>query len=244
MPISTINTLNPDQRIGSIVFIDGSLPDLQTILDGLDPSITAIVLNPALDGIQQMADALAGVNGLNAIHIISHGASGQINLGAGVLSQDTLTHYQSQLATIGNALAATGDLLLYGCNVAQGDAGQAFISALGSATGADVAASTDLTGAAFLGGNWVLEAATGVIEASALQADTAGVLVAYTPGDAVIDLGSYGKLIAPVQVEGNWYYYWDRSGNGTSTNSGSLNGGLDNTTHNVLDGIFNKDFNP
>ena len=60
-------------------------------------------------------------------------------------------------------------------------------------------------------------------------------------GEAVIDLGAYGKLIAPVQVEGNWYYYWDRSGNGTNANSGSLNGGVDTTTHDVLDGIFNQD---
>ena len=51
-------------------------------------------------------------------------------------------------------------------------------------------------------------------------------------GDRVIDLGtSYGKLIAPVQVEGNWYYFWDRSGNGTSA-------GGDGVTHDVLDGIF------
>ena len=61
---------------------------------------------------------------------------------------------------------------------------------------------------------------------------------AFVAGDAVIDLGSYGKLIAPVQVEGAWYYYWDRSGNGTSADTGSLNGGLDYTTHDVLDGIF------
>lgn len=60
-------------------------------------------------------------------------------------------------------------------------------------------------------------------------------------GQSVIDLGSYGKLIAPVQVEGNWYYHWDRSGNGTSANSGNLNGGVDYTTHNVLDGIFAND---
>ena len=57
-------------------------------------------------------------------------------------------------------------------------------------------------------------------------------------GQSVIDLGSYGKLITPVQVEGAWYYYWDRSGDGTSTDTGSLNGGVDYTTHNVLDGIF------
>jgi VCBS repeat-containing protein len=63
-------------------------------------------------------------------------------------------------------------------------------------------------------------------------------------GQSVIDLGSYGKLIAPVQVDGvNWFYFWDRSGNGTNANTGTLNGGLDYTTHNVLDGIFNQDIN-
>jgi len=44
-----------------------------------------------------------------------------------------------------------------------------------------------------------------------------------------------------VQVDGGqWFYYWDRSGNGTSANSGTLNGGVDYTTHDVLDGIFNQ----
>jgi len=60
-------------------------------------------------------------------------------------------------------------------------------------------------------------------------------------GEAMIDLGTYGKLIAPVQVEGNWYYYWDRSGDGTNADTGSLNGGKDITNHNVLDGIFTED---
>ena len=55
-------------------------------------------------------------------------------------------------------------------------------------------------------------------------------------GQSVIDLGSYGKLIAGVQVEGKWYYYWDRSGDGTSA-------GVDYTTHDVLDGIFKYDIN-
>ena len=63
-------------------------------------------------------------------------------------------------------------------------------------------------------------------------------------GQSVIDLGSYGKLIAPVQVDGvHWYYYWDRSGNGTNANTGTLNGGLDRITHEVLDGIFKQDIN-
>lgn len=59
----------------------------------------------------------------------------------------------------------------------------------------------------------------------------------------VIDLGTYGLLIAPVHVGGKWFYYWDRSGDGTSADTGSLNGGADCTTHDVLDGIFNHDIN-
>ena len=59
-------------------------------------------------------------------------------------------------------------------------------------------------------------------------------------GQAIIDLGTSGKLIAPVQVEGKWYYYWDRSGDGTSANTGSLNGGTDIVSHDTLDGIFTQ----
>jgi hypothetical protein len=51
-------------------------------------------------------------------------------------------------------------------------------------------------------------------------------------GDAVIDLGSYGQLINPVQVDGgNYYYYWDRNADGLA-NAGDL------ASHDYLDGVF------
>jgi hypothetical protein len=56
-------------------------------------------------------------------------------------------------------------------------------------------------------------------------------------------LGGSGKLIAPVQVEGKWYYYWDRSGDGTNANAGSLNSGTDTISHTSLSAIFNEDIN-
>ena len=65
-------------------------------------------------------------------------------------------------------------------------------------------------------------------------------------GQPVIDLGAYGKLIAPAQVDGGkWFYYWDLSGDGTSTHAtaGTLNGGVDYTSHDFLDGIFNTNIN-
>ncbi|TNC94186.1 MAG: hypothetical protein FD118_4235, partial [Rhodocyclaceae bacterium] len=159
--MTDLTSINPT----SVIFVDGSLPDLHAILSGLDPSVTTIVLDPVQDGIQQMADALVGISGLSAIHVISHGSSGRINLGAAQLSQNTLAQYHYQLAAIGLALSGMGDLLLYGCEVALGEVGQTFIQELASATGADVAASVDLTGAVGLSGNWVLEASAGKIEA-------------------------------------------------------------------------------
>jgi len=65
----------------------------------------------------------------------------------------------------------------------------------------------------------------------------------YVAGQSIIDLASYGKLIDPVLVDGKWFYFWDRSGDGTSANTGSLNDGLDYTIHDVLDGLFNHDIN-
>lgn len=79
-----------------------------------------------------------------------------------------------------------------------------------------------------------------VTGATVVQPNTSSASLA---GQAVIDLGSYGKLIHPVQVEGHWYYYWDRSGDGTSANTGALNGGHDYVTHDTLDAIFTEDIN-
>ncbi|TAN51641.1 MAG: hypothetical protein EPN21_06155 [Methylococcaceae bacterium] len=65
-------------------------------------------------------------------------------------------------------------------------------------------------------------------------------------GQAVIDLGAdYGKLIKPVNVDGHWYYYWDRTGDGSSadTRAAGYSNTTDYTTHDVLDGLFTQDIN-
>ena len=52
--------------------------------------------------------------------------------------------------------------------------GLEFVQDLAAATGADVAASTDLTGPARLGGDWDLEFATGVIDVDPLSSGGSG----------------------------------------------------------------------
>jgi len=58
----------------------------------------------------------------------------------------------------------------------------------------------------------------------------------------VIDLGPDGKLINPVVVDGNYYYYWDRDGDGEGIVNGNPDFG-DTFTHNELDAIFMYDVN-
>ena len=76
------------------------------------------------------------------------------------------------------AFTDDADLLLYGCNVALGERGSAFVERLDSLTGAEIAASTNLTGSAARGGDWNLEVTTGKIKAS--LAFEPEVMAAYT----------------------------------------------------------------
>ena len=153
-----------------IAFIDPSIADWETLVAGLGEGVEWILLEPGSDGLWQMANALRGQTDVSAIHVFSHGSSGELVLGDAAVNSGNLEQYNEALATIGSALTGNGDILLYGCNVAEGDGGQAFITQLAAYTGADVAASTNLTGNATLGGDWVLEAASGAVEAAGLHA--------------------------------------------------------------------------
>jgi VCBS repeat-containing protein len=159
----------------TVVFVDSQIADYQAIVSAMDPSVRIIVYDGTQDGLHEIAQDLKGVHGLAAIDIISHGSSGEVQLGTDVLTTSNLSDHAADLAAIGKALAANGQIDLYGCDIAAG--GDGFLDALKAATGRDVAASTDATGSSDLGGNWTLEASTG-LTASALPAD-ANALTAY-----------------------------------------------------------------
>ncbi len=153
-------------------FVDTSVAGWQSIVASLPEGIEVVVIDGARDGLTQMAEWAATHQGYGALHILSHGGAGRVSLGSTHLTSDLLAQSgaSAALAALGRALRPDGDLLLYGCDVAAGEQGQAFIEALSRATGADVAASQDATGAAILGGNWALESWHGHIETAVLQA--------------------------------------------------------------------------
>ena len=71
--------------------------------------------------------------------------------------RDKIGDYRDAIGRWESALTADGDLLLYGCDLAVSDEGRTIVRTIGDWTGTDVAASTDLTGSAWFGGDWDLE---------------------------------------------------------------------------------------
>ena len=162
--VAALAALSAPAERREVVFVDAKVSDYRALAAGLDAGVELVVLSAEGDGVQQVADYLEGRSGIDAIHLVSHGDVGRIELGDTTLEAGNTDAYADALERIDVALAEAGDILLYGCRIGQDGAGQDFIDGLAQLTGADVAASDDLTGSAALGGDWDLEALSGSIE--------------------------------------------------------------------------------
>src|SRR3989337_2533678 len=91
-----------------IAFIDRGLSDLPSMLKGLRADVEAVVLDPTRDAMSQIAAALRGRAGLDAIHILAHGQPGEVAFSSGALSLATLDEHADDLAVIGRALSEVG----------------------------------------------------------------------------------------------------------------------------------------
>ena len=213
-----------------IIFIDAAVSGLQQyILD--HPQADVVLLDATKDGMDQIAAVLAGRSDITAIHILSHGSAGQLFLGNSTLDLAGISgKYAADLAVIKAALSDNADILVYGCNVAAGEQGLAFEKALATATGADIAASTDITGAAAKGGNWGLESKIGVIDARSIAATgfdgtLAAAVISITPDSltvknaagTVVTTGATGYSGASSAAVG-------QGGSATWVNAGTIGG--------------------
>ncbi len=150
-----------------ILFVDSQVEDVDQLLAHLSADVEVHYIDSDVDGVEYIADVLSNSGKTySAMHIISHGDAGELRLGNSTLTEatlygDTLSHVQSW----GDSLSETGDILIYGCSVAEGDQGISFVERMAEITGADIAASSDDTGAALEGGDWDLEVTAGDVEA-------------------------------------------------------------------------------
>ncbi|MDZ7841198.1 MAG: DUF4347 domain-containing protein [Gammaproteobacteria bacterium] len=187
-----------------------------------DSDIHVYVLESDQDGIDQISRVLDGYEGVETVHILSHGSAGALALGSTRVNAGNLKEVEQELEGWGESLAEGGDIQLYGCDVAEGEQGAKFIQDFSDFTGADVAASVDDTGAAAAGGDWELEYTTGVVESTVINDSLAASKYTFLMDAPTIDDSDSSN----VKVNGSsGADHWQISGSGTTLTIGSTGGG-------------------
>ncbi len=69
-----------------IVFVDSSVDDLDQLVSQIGSGLEIVVLDANRDGVEQIAEYLSGRSDVDAIHIISHGRPGALDLGNATLN--------------------------------------------------------------------------------------------------------------------------------------------------------------
>ncbi|NJM60900.1 MAG: DUF4347 domain-containing protein [Oscillatoriales cyanobacterium RU_3_3] len=147
----------------NLAIIDSKVENYQQLVRGIKPGTEVFVLDRTQDGIKQITEILSDRTDIHSLHIISHGKVAGLEIGSTALNPDNIESYSSQLKQWGKALSQTGNILIYGCNVAAGKSGKEFTDQISEITGKNLAASSNITGSTKLGGNWQLEVTTGQI---------------------------------------------------------------------------------
>ncbi|MFM7561565.1 MAG: choice-of-anchor C family protein, partial [Planctomycetota bacterium] len=236
--------------------VDGSLDQLESLLqtwrESANPGITRdiLVIQPGENGLETIASHLAQAQlRYDALHLFTHGRSGEIQLGNFWLGQSTLEQAASSLQLWKVGLSDEADLLVYGCRVAADDVAQSWLVNLAGLLQVDLAASTDLTGSAVRGGDWDLEFTLGQLEtksgfSSGTGADldillatgtaNADLIVGTTASDTHDGLAGDDVILGgPNIVTDGQFLLGTVSGSFQQYNSGSTFGGWNVTAGNV-----------
>ncbi len=198
-----------NQRLtATVVFLDAGVTDYQSLQAGVIPEVATVILSPNQDGIEQISAFLQQNPQITTIHLVSHGAPGCLYLGNCQLNLTNIYDYRQQLQN----WAKINRILLYGCQVAAGDAGEEFIEKLHQLTGATVMASATPTGSSKWGGDWELEVIVSRAESeqdlNISLAFDGGTLATYEGVFALSLVGRWDRLsfANAVTVVGNYAY--------------------------------------
>ncbi|NQW10365.1 MAG: DUF4347 domain-containing protein, partial [Alphaproteobacteria bacterium] len=141
-----------------ILFVDPGVDSASTLLAGLRPEVEVVRLPARGDPIATIALHMAGRRDISALHILSHGAPGALALSGQRIDTAALAARPALTTAIRDALSDDAEIVLYGCSVAQGAHGAAFVAALSALLDRPVAASAGPVGARELGGDWAIPA--------------------------------------------------------------------------------------
>ncbi|WP_139240471.1 DUF4347 domain-containing protein, partial [Geitlerinema sp. PCC 9228] len=138
-----------------VIFLDERIPDLEILATNAIAGSEIAIVNRHCDGIHQISQHLRNFPYPVEVHLVCHGSPGSLDFGSNGLRLDNIDAYRHDLQAWN-----ISTLVLYGCNVAAGDAGSELIEKLQQFTNAKIAASTTKVGSSALGGSWTLDVFT------------------------------------------------------------------------------------
>lgn len=201
-----------DSTAGTLVIVDPSVAEDFDFSSAIPKGADLVVLDRSSDAITQISDLLGSRSKLQSVHLISHGDSGQLRLGDQTVNAKTISARGGELADWGKAFVKGGDLLIYGCDVGSGSAGQSFLRQIAGVTGLDVAASNDRTGASQHDADWDLEVAIGTVQHASILDPVALSRFSGFLSIQVYAAGDLGEEIMELQVGNEVVGTWDMSG--------------------------------
>ncbi|OQY58132.1 MAG: hypothetical protein B6245_13470, partial [Desulfobacteraceae bacterium 4572_88] len=151
----------PQAEPVEIILVADSLPDYQALVNAANPGTHVIVYDASEDSVAEVLKQVAQRSQeleqpVGSLSILSHGGEGNFRLGNEMITEYNVDENTDAWNALKSVLADDSQIYVFGCSTA-GDSGQALLDSLAHATGADVFASDDPTGA---GGDWDLEVAS------------------------------------------------------------------------------------
>ena len=86
-----LNNSSLSQTATTVVFIDASVSDYQTLQTGVIAGVETVILSPNQNGIEEITEFLQQNTQITTIHIVSHGSPGCLYLGNSQLNLDNVT---------------------------------------------------------------------------------------------------------------------------------------------------------
>jgi ELWxxDGT repeat protein len=143
--------------VQKLVIIDSRVSNYWELIAGVLPNTMVLVLDDNQDSIDQISNVLQSHNSIESLHLVAHGAPGQLFLGNNTLQAINLDYLSGKIAAWSQSLTQNAQILLYGCEAGVGNIGRELVEKLHSLTDRLVAAASKPIGLTAMGINWNLD---------------------------------------------------------------------------------------
>lgn len=149
-----------------LVAIDADVEHRDALATGIINGAKLLLLDPNRDAIAQITTAIRRSK-MQSLHIVTHGSPGCLHFSSGDLTLSNLPNYAEQIESWFGDYAIRrrskekikdpgGFLSFYACNLAKGEAGQAFVEHFHHLIGVSIHAANSRVSSRAAGGSWQL----------------------------------------------------------------------------------------